>query len=153
MRSFYCLLMIWRMRLIKLLAFFLGSCSLQEDFEYTSSNRTIAVNGFIHPDSTIKIQVTHTAPFPNGSSFTPVEEATVSLYEEGVLLDVLPYNSAKGAYIHWITNPGKAMRITCQCGYMDTTVFLPVLTFPSIAPLMRATASSPFMEWGCSVAA
>ena len=76
----------------------LCSCSLQTDFEYASQRDLLAVNSFLSPDSTISIRITRTAAFPKGDSFAPVSKAVVQVFEDGILLGVLPYSPKREAY-------------------------------------------------------
>jgi len=89
------------MRLLILITFILSlsGCSLQEDFDYTSHQELIVVNGFLHPDSIISIKVSQTAPYPHGNTFNSINHASVKLYENGRLLSQIPYNQAKQAYV------------------------------------------------------
>lgn len=76
----------------------LCSCSLQTDFEYASQKDLLTVNGFLNPDSTISVRITRTAAFPKGDSFAPIPGALVRVFENGILLGVLPYSPERKAY-------------------------------------------------------
>jgi hypothetical protein len=87
-----------RVSIILAVSLLLCGCSLHDDFKYSSKRELIAVNGFLHPDSTVTIRVTRTAPYPNGDSFVAVKKATVRLYENDTLLGELAYDASLAAY-------------------------------------------------------
>jgi hypothetical protein len=86
-------------RLLLFASLLLYGCSLQEDFEYASQRDLIAVNGFLHPDSTVSVSLTQTALYPKGEeAIIPLEGASVKLYENDLLLGDVLYNAEKRAY-------------------------------------------------------
>jgi len=106
---------------IACLLLLLGGCSLQKDFDYQSTSDLIAVNGFLHPDSTISIRITRPAPFPAGDTFLPLEGALVELYENDHFLSQIPYSPSKQAYcLMYLPKENAAYRLVVKVSPEDS---------------------------------
>lgn len=109
------------MRFFFVASLLLCGCSLQKDFEYTSKSESLAVNGFLYPDSTISIRVTQTAPYPKGDSIIPVEGAWVRLYENELLLGDVSYDTEKRAYtLSYYPKQAHAYRLVVRVNAKDS---------------------------------
>ncbi len=88
-----------KIHFVPLLLFLILSCELDKDFDYSSNEDQIVLNGLLCPDSLISIKVSKTLPYPNKSnSFPLVENASIKLYENGLYKENLLYSQEKQAY-------------------------------------------------------
>jgi hypothetical protein len=89
-----------------------AGCSLQEDFSYQGQADIVTVSGLLHPDSLIEIRVGKAAPYPSTAHPLPIEEASVSLYEDGILLPALSYSPERKSYrLSYYPKAGSSYRL------------------------------------------
>lgn len=82
-----------------LLSILIFSCELDKEFDYSSNEDQIVLNGLLCPDSLISLQVSKTMPYPDKNYLFPVvENASVKLYENGRYKGLLLFNNEKKSY-------------------------------------------------------
>lgn len=74
----------------RLLIFFfmaIYSCTQELDLPFPQGKEQLVLNGFLHPDSTIKVSLTKTLPLETtNADFLLVDNAEMHLYEDGLLI-------------------------------------------------------------------
>ena len=94
----------------------LASCEKDIEFKGEMSKPLLVVNGFITPDSVIKVQVSKSRFFLSKAerTFPKVTDAKVSLYINNSLLETIPH-TAEGMYVSSIKPlPGDVVKIVVE---------------------------------------
>ncbi len=76
----------------------LSSCIVDSDLPLPEGEPQIVVNSILNPDSLIKVQLTRTRPLEDSQPFEVIENATIKLFENGVIIDTLFYED-NGNYL------------------------------------------------------
>ena len=87
-------------------------CTKIIDFPYPKASQSVALNGFLYPDSTVRVDITWTVPLKRKEDiFPPVENAVVSLYEDGDLFDELIHTTNGQYVLDYQPQAGKTYKI------------------------------------------
>ena len=87
--------------------FALSSCVEEVDYPLPNTKEEVVLNGFLSPDSTIQVQLSKIIPLTGSSdTFPTVENATISLFENGELLGKLEHIGQGRYHLAHTPTPG-----------------------------------------------
>jgi hypothetical protein len=95
--------------------FLTASCESVLFIELEESDKLIVVNGTLHNQSPVSVQISRTRHILDNAPIIPLENATVTLFREGNLVEQLPY-AGEGYYRseHYVPDMGVAYRIEVE---------------------------------------
>ncbi len=100
---------------IAFLANFLFSCEIVLDVDVPYEGPSLVMNGVIHPDSLITIDLSEDAHILTDGNFYQIIDATVMLYANDVLIGQMPETTSAGVYSsNTYPEPGISYTITAE---------------------------------------
>jgi hypothetical protein len=132
--------------------FFLSACEKEIDFRGEVTAPHVVVNSFVTPDSIVMAHVSESRFFlASGYTFKNIEDADVSLFVDGVLIEKMVYQG-NGIYSSG-TKPGIGQAVRLEVKIQDKDVVScetkiePQTNVISLDTTMRNVGQSPIVRW------
>jgi hypothetical protein len=128
---------------------FVIACEKTIEINLEDAKIRIVLNAELNPDSTISVNITRSRHILDNAAIVPITDATVTLYEDDVLIGTLSYKSSGNYDINYKPIVGKTYKIEVAHGNYDDVYAFTII--PEAIPITDIDTTKSYDEYGSQI--